>query len=440
MESIAVVLGSSISGLLAANQLSYYFSKVIIIEKDEMPLLAKPRNGIPQSHHLHILLNRGLESLERQIPRFREQALSHGAVVTNAFTDWQSLFPGGWLKRIEDDMEMLCCTRPLLELVLRKNLFKKANIELIQRTEVTDIKLSDIRFPVVHTYCHLTKEKASFTGQVVVDCTGQHSKAANYLSDQGYGPVTSEIVESYLGYSSALFSEVILPEQVKASLITPKAPNNPIGAGILPVEGNKYIVTLYGFNKHYPPTDEQEFFDTLKNLRAPLIFDAVKDAQLVSPIKSYHKNKNVLNRFDKCKKWPKGFLVCGDAVSSLNPYYGQGITMAALCSEIIGQHLIRRRDPKWLRQAQIAICRAYQDPWRSSKYEDLRWPNTRAQTARWIAKPVHLYMNRLLKVAQWDGLASYAFISALNMKKSPAYLFSPKIMWQVLTGKAPTEP
>ena len=46
MERV-IVIGASISGLLAARALSNHFTQVIVIERDVLPPAGEPRKGVP---------------------------------------------------------------------------------------------------------------------------------------------------------------------------------------------------------------------------------------------------------------------------------------------------------------------------------------------------------------------------------------------------------
>ena len=58
-ESHAIIIGGSLAGLLASRVLAKHFDRVSIVEGDFFPEKPAPRPGIPQSRHLHVLLNRG---------------------------------------------------------------------------------------------------------------------------------------------------------------------------------------------------------------------------------------------------------------------------------------------------------------------------------------------------------------------------------------------
>ncbi|WP_214107133.1 hypothetical protein [Acrocarpospora catenulata] len=78
----AIVLGGSIGGVMAARVLSDYFDDVTIIERDDLPV-DRPRSGVPQSAHLHVLLDAGRVQLDRWFPGFSVGMLSRGAVLSD---------------------------------------------------------------------------------------------------------------------------------------------------------------------------------------------------------------------------------------------------------------------------------------------------------------------------------------------------------------------
>lgn len=52
----AIVIGGSIAGLVAARVLADHFARVTVIERDRFPEKPEFRKGVPQSRHLHALL------------------------------------------------------------------------------------------------------------------------------------------------------------------------------------------------------------------------------------------------------------------------------------------------------------------------------------------------------------------------------------------------
>lgn len=66
----AIVVGSSVAGLLTARVLAEHFTHVTVIERDSLLNEVGPRAGVPQSHHIHALLPRGLQIVEKFFPGF----------------------------------------------------------------------------------------------------------------------------------------------------------------------------------------------------------------------------------------------------------------------------------------------------------------------------------------------------------------------------------
>lgn len=76
----AVVVGGSMAGLFAARILADAFETVIFLDRDPLPDKPLARNGVPQAHHFHTLLEAGRATLEDLFPGFCEDLLKTGAV------------------------------------------------------------------------------------------------------------------------------------------------------------------------------------------------------------------------------------------------------------------------------------------------------------------------------------------------------------------------
>src|SRR5574341_2593054 len=80
-QSSAIVLGASMSGLLAARALSPHFSRVTIVERDVLPLGAELRKGVPQAAHAHGLLASGSAQMESYFPGLLDELSAIGAPI-----------------------------------------------------------------------------------------------------------------------------------------------------------------------------------------------------------------------------------------------------------------------------------------------------------------------------------------------------------------------
>jgi len=76
----AIVIGASMSGLLAGRALADYYDEVTLVDRDALPLAYEPRKGVPQGRHTHGLLARGREVLEQLFPGFTAEMVAEGAV------------------------------------------------------------------------------------------------------------------------------------------------------------------------------------------------------------------------------------------------------------------------------------------------------------------------------------------------------------------------
>jgi len=432
MQKTAVIVGGSISGLLAATVLSPYFSRVIIFDRDTLADAKHPRKGTAQAPHAHILLQRGLLGLEHLLPGFIDILREAGAMSTSATNDWQSLFPKGFMARFESDIQLLCQSRYLLEQTLRSHVLDKlSNLEVIDSASVNDVQLASNENPTIHYT--LNQHTHSQQANLVVDCTGRNSKAPLYLEKQDFGQVPRKSISPYLGYASRLYKNISLPDQYRTTLIMANDPAETRGGVVLPIENNQHIVTLFGFSKDYPPSDALAFKAFAKNLRADTIYNAIKDADPISEIKQFIKNESHFHQYHKMKQWPKGFLTLGDSITSFNPIYGQGITSATIAAEKLKSLLNEASifDNQQCKKIQTKLCQSYQLPWIISQNEDLRWPKTTGMKAGVILKMMHRFSDAVSQAGTKDRDVTYAYYSILHMTKLPTALLHPKILFKI---------
>ena len=118
----AVVIGAGMGGLAAAGALARYFEQVDILERDRLSASVGSRTGTPQDRHPHGLLAGGLRALDQIFPGFKRDLATAGAVPVSFAREVQFEQPDvGGLPKRDFGISVLCATRPLIELVLRRD-------------------------------------------------------------------------------------------------------------------------------------------------------------------------------------------------------------------------------------------------------------------------------------------------------------------------------
>lgn len=433
MKKTAVIIGGSISGLLCATTLSSQFEKVIIVERDKILDPKSPRKGTAQFPHAHVLLKRGLQGFQNLLPGFVETLKKEGAVSTDVSQDWQSLFPKGFMCRFKSDIVSLCQTRQLLEQTLRQFVMGSlANLEIIEQGMVINMQLEDHCSPEISFL--FGQQTRHLKADLLIDCSGRNTKTPIYLEKRGFGAVPKKTIYPYLGYSSRIFKNVRQADNFLATLIMASDPLDTRGGIVLPVENHQHIVTLFGFSKDYPPGDEDAFLEFARNLRADTIYNAIKDAQAVTKVKQFVKNESHFAQYNKMKRWPKGFLVVGDAVTSFNPIYGQGMTATILAVEVLKAQINSQTtfDSTSCQLLQSKLCNSYQLPWTTSQNEDLRWPKTTGMTASPALRMLHKFSDMVTRAGTQDPAVAFVYYSVLHMTKSPSILLRPDILFKII--------
>ena len=186
----------------------------------------------------------------------------------------------------------------------------------------------------------------------MVDCSGRSSRASEWLTRLGYPEVELEVVDAQAGYSTCWYQAPPADQRPadwwwKGIFLSPSAKptrdEDYYVALILPIEGDRFLLTLASWGGRVLPADHESFAALCARLRSPIVAEALAISKPISPI--FHR-KGMQNIWKHFEKWrgPAGFVAMADAVCAFNPVYAQGMTSASVCSQVLGT-LVAEMDP-----------------------------------------------------------------------------------------------
>jgi len=434
----AVVLGGSLAGLLAARVLSDYFERVTIIERDIYPTKPEARRGTPQASHVHGLMPRGRMILEQLFPGLQKEMMSWGAPLVDMAKDVAWLTPQGWGVNFKSNIEVLSFTRPLLDLHLRKRLINNPRILFMEDTKIVELIKGDDD-NVAGIMLRVASRNGDQVGirlpaDLVVDTTGRASRAPEWLKSLGYDAPEEITVNAHLGYASRLYEiSADFNADWTCTFVQTAPPKRKRGGILFSVEGNRWLVTLVGGGRDYPPQDEEGFLEFARSLRASTIYDAIRDAKPLSSIKVHRGTENRLRQFDKLSRQPRNFIALGDSVCAFNPVYGQGMSIAAMGAMTLHECLQKwQTTSDFSARFQKELAKVTDAPWMLATSEDYRYEETEGGTATLRTRFMHRYMNQVLKLATFDANVRHVLLQAFGMLVPPTALLRPRIVLRVV--------
>lgn len=219
----------------------------------------------------------------------------------------------------------------------------------------------------------------------------------------------------------------------------PQAPHQSRGGVLYRVEGDRWIVCLIGVGRDYPPTDEAGFLDFAQSLSHPSVYEAIKNAQPISPIYGYRRTENRLRHYERLSHFPDNFVVVGDAVCTFNPVYGQGMTVASLGALVLDQcfqqYTQHRSNPDLKdlgKHFQKKIALVNKTPWLMATSDDLRWSTTVGDKPNIMTRFLQQYIDKVIFVASKRAEVHQSFIEVIHLIKPTTIFFKPSILWQVI--------
>ncbi len=433
-----MVIGAGMSGLLSARVLAECFEKVAVLDRDRLPEDPAPRRGVPQARHLHSLAVRGSELLEDFFPGLDRELADAGCPAVDQARDTVTEVPSGRFPRFDSAIVMRAVSRDLLEWRIRRRLSGDPRIRFVPNREVTGLLYdkSSGRATGVSTRVRGGEGLEDFAAELIVDASGQSSRTPRWLTELGLKAPRETVVDAGLGYATRWYQ---VPEEFegdwKSLAVLPEWPEELRGGSLRRVEGDRWTAVLVGIGERdQPPTEPEAFLEFARSLPSPIIADAIEKAEPISPVYGYRRTANRRRHYEKLAGMPENLLVTGDAACVMNPSYGQGMTLAALCAKALeGSLWGGRRDLADLsREFHRQQAKAVAPSWTTTAGSDSQWAAGSPEELGSLRRFLHLISEEVFRMAVREPRVARTLLEVKNLVKPPRSLLRPGILLPAL--------
>lgn len=433
----AVVIGASMAGLCAARVLADRFEHVTVIDRDTLPDTPAWRGQVPQGRHPHLLLASGARILEGWFPGIVDELEAGGAVDVDLSRDFFWHQGGGIARRPVSNIRGPSMTRPFLEWTVRRRIQAFANVTVRHDVAVDGLVTRDAGSRIVGARLH---DGSEVDADLVVDATGRQARSLKWLEELGYrGPPVSR-VEVDTRYVTQVYRRSDLPARDwKVAAVVDEPARNRL-AMALPVEGDRWLVLFGGMHGECAPLDLDERVAYARSYPSPVIAEIMEVSEPIGETTTHRFPSSQRRHVERLRRFPLGWVLLGDSVSSFNPIYGQGITSAAKQAEALGAALDQAGavDRAFARRYFKAAGRVVATPWSIAVGGDFAYEQTTGP------KPpgtdlVNRYMDRVVVAAQRDDAVALRFNEVVALLRRPETLMAPAFALRVLQASRPRQ-
>ncbi|CAM3345858.1 NAD(P)/FAD-dependent oxidoreductase [Kibdelosporangium persicum] len=433
-----VVLGGGLAGMLTASVLARHVDAVTVVDRDHLPDGPRPRTGVPQARHAHLLQSGGARMIDRILPGTIDRLIGSGARRIGLPSDVVAFSAHGWMRRFPEVQFMICCSRDLLDWVVRDQALANDRISVRENTEVVGLHGDAAKVTAAIVEDRTTRRTTRLDADIVVDTTGRGSKAGKWLRALGLPDIREETVDPGVTYATRVFQapagtvDRFPLVNIQAS---PTDPHPAQTASLLPIEQGRWLVTISGMRGAGPTADEEGFVEFARSVRHPLVGDLIAQARPLSPIHLSHSTKNRRTYFERLSSWPDGIVVLGDAVATFNPVYGHGMSIAAHSAAALHRQLWQRGlAPGMSRQVQRAIGRVVNTAWTMAINQDMRYPGVAGKQQSLARRLPQRFFDRLSRTATSEPQVTAALLNAFTLSEPMTTLMNPAVILSTLRG------
>ncbi|MEU7133295.1 FAD-dependent monooxygenase [Streptomyces sp. NPDC046261] len=424
----AVVCGGGLAGLLAACVLAEGGFAVTVVEPDPEGASAGPRPGAPQGHHAHGLFVRGVRVLEELLPGIVGELTARGAIAVDVGAQYVLASRFGCGASFVAGKHMLAAGQPLLEAAVRRRALARPGVTVLAGHRADHLTGYDGRVTGVVVREATGGACRLLEAELMVDATGRASRADRWLTALGYPAVRVSVVDAGFAFASRLYRPPARrpPWQVCHVMITPPLTR---GGIIMPIEDDRWLVTLCGVGADRPTRGRHDFLPYARTLHQPELADALEEATELSGVTVTHAGANRRRHLDRLTPQPHNLILVGDAACCFNPLYAQGMTAAVLTARTLRGHLARHRSAEGFAPAfHRALAPLHDACWAQAATADALLAGTAAPGLTRRQRLLARHSQNVMAAGTRDPVAQEAFLDVVHMLCPPTTLLTPRVL------------
>ncbi|MFY9766229.1 MAG: 2-polyprenyl-6-methoxyphenol hydroxylase-like oxidoreductase, partial [Mycobacterium sp.] len=409
-----------------------FFETVTVVERDVLPDDTADRQGVPQGRHVHVLLARGAQTFDELFPGFLDELVADGAPVwddgelskLHLSFGGHDILRSGKVSKEPKALAIHMPSRPFLECHVRRRLQAMSNVTILSGHEVVDLAATPDRRRVTGVRVVSPNDGAEreLTADVVIDAMGRGAHTPALLESLGYGRPVEDHIVMHTNYVSQLLR--IPAGTLKEMLVDiGPAPDRPAGMFLSGYENDTWMFTVFGMVGHEPPRDLADMLSFAQEYCPAHLIAAMRAAEPIGEVAHHHMPSSQWRRYDKMSRLPDGLLVCGDAICSFNPIYGQGMTVAAL-EAVALRACLRRGDAVLPRRYFRASAKPIGVAWQMVASLDLAFPAVAGRRSRWLRVATRL-VDWALTASESDPVVAVRFFRVNSLIDDPIRLLHP---------------
>jgi 2-polyprenyl-6-methoxyphenol hydroxylase-like FAD-dependent oxidoreductase len=436
----AVVLGAGMAGLLTAAVLSDFYDNVTVVERDVLPTKPLHRRGVPQGRHLHSLLSRGSQVLEELLPGLLAELVAAGVNVVDdgdLSRIYTRLGPHEVNRsgKFADPAALVqyLPSRPLLEFHLRQRVSALPNTEFLDGHDLVEMTApSPDRITGVRVASRDSEAMSTLVADLVVDAMGRAARTPAVLASLGYDRPSERISTATASYYSQLLQ--VAPGAIPEKLALVIGESGSPSGGLVAAENGTYILTVTRLGRSdQPPTDLAALLAIAQRLLPPSALPGLRSAQPLGGVVAFRYPGGTWRRYDHMTRFPHGLLVIGDALCTLNPQRGQGITVAAL--EVLAlRDTLRQGHDDIAHPFFTAAARHIAPVWALNESQEPNANTSQRQTRSISSRISNWFTNSALTAAKHDIVLTERMFRVANLIDSPGHLRDPALAARIILG------